>query len=761
MPGQKRSAPKKESKKAKKVPKSNKVQRDTLTEVFNADKLAYILKSPEIKKMLEESCASTKKNPKPKDLSTVYKVAEKYLAKSVANRVHATYYQKGGKGRRYAYDTCSLQTLKSEIRHTIADGKWKDIDMKSAGPVIIAFMCKDQMETPCLNDYNENKEELLKTLEVPRDIGKKCVNSLLYGGNYLYDKLKIKPEWIRNLREECRDILKLFATHDDFEEYRETCEAKGKEENIPASFLSYLSSDMEDNILMEVYKYFGEPEECVFCFDGLMIRSDIVVDFKALNAHISAKMGFKIQFVEKPMDKILPIPDNIPKYVSPPVAPGFNFEDKYIYQDFVAEFANSHYNSFESLDRQVSAKYKKVVGRCLLGVGSFYKKMQDNIDMCPNLKTCGFDMSYMTEGENPLTMHISLHDFIKRKNGCNQYECILDPESVNPRNFNTWTGFLAKRIEFYGRDIKIAENGLDLIKQFIYDVICSQNEYLNRYVISWLSGLVRNLKGKNEIALVLQSVQGTGKSFLFRFIKEFVIGTSNVSECSGVEAVTTRFNTFLQGKRLIIVNEMSGTRDNFLSGFDKMKALITDQIVEIEPKGVNIFPIKNILNFVLMTNHKNAIVMEPGDRRYQPVGVSKIHLKDRAYFANLEANCFNQQTGNAFYMYLLDLPEQFLVPLDQVIETELRQDMQEISKPNTQRFVEDLEENGTIVETRSATDLYEEYVDYCKTHGEFKNIINQCRFGIAIKEFPTIEKTGRNYRCKKIFNPKKIVVGSC
>ncbi len=71
-----------------------------------------------------------------------------------------------------------------------------------------------------------------------------------------------------------------------------------------------------------------------------------------------------------------------------------------------------------------------------------------------------------------------------------------------------------------------------------------------------------------------------------------------------------------QGKRLVNINEMSSTKDEFKANFDTMKSYITEPTVKIEPKGVDSYTIKNISNFVLFTNHRGAIIVEADDRRY-------------------------------------------------------------------------------------------------------------------------------------------------
>ncbi len=74
------------------------------------------------------------------------------------------------------------------------------------------------------------------------------------------------------------------------------------------------------------------------------------------------------------------------------------------------------------------------------------------------------------------------------------------------------------------------------------------------------------------------SGQGTGKGTLIEFM-ELVLRSVNVVSVAGIENILGSFNAILQGKRLVNINEMSSTKDEFRSNFDKMKSYITDPTI--------------------------------------------------------------------------------------------------------------------------------------------------------------------------------------
>ena len=103
----------------------------------------------------------------------------------------------------------------------------------------------------------------------------------------------------------------------------------------------------------------------------------------------------------------------------------------------------------------------------------------------------------------------------------------------------------------------------------------------------------------------------------------------------GVGNVVGKFNTILQGKRLICINEMSSTKDEFRSNFDKMKSYITDPTLIIEPKGINSYSVDNIRNFIMFSKHRDSVIVEQQDRRYAIFEMSTKYINNNDYFGFL------------------------------------------------------------------------------------------------------------------------------
>jgi hypothetical protein len=362
--------------------------------------------------------------------------------------------------------------------------------------------------------------------------------------------------------------------------------------------------------------------------------------------------------------------------------------------------------------------YTQVIAHILQGEGCFIKKLKNGeLDIVKRLKTSNIKLTY---GDSKKV--VSLEDYLCVKPSFGQIACEL--ENCPDDDFNLWTGFQAKRVA-----TDVGSEGFKLIKSFILETWANNNEEYYNYIISWFAGLVCNLGSINKVALDMISGQGTGKGTLIEFMG-WVLREVNIVSTTGIQSITGRFNTILQGKRLVNINEMSATKEEFKSNFDKIKSYITDPKVMIEPKGVNPYSIKNISNFVLFTNHRDAIIVEETDRRYAIFEMSSAHMNDNEYFGRIRRECFNQDVANEFYTYLLDFPA---VPLNQIPDTELRREMMNMSKPNTLKFLDAVREDNLYdgAEEVSATNLYDRYKQWCSDNGE-RTVVSSTKFGSIV-----------------------------
>jgi len=320
-------------------------------------------------------------------------------------------------------------------------------------------------------------------------------------------------------------------------------------------------------------------------------------------------------------------------------------------------------------------------------------------------------------------VRVSIEEFLGSHEGFGNYVCKMD--KCFETDFNLWTGFQAKR-----RDTM--DPRTQLMIDFVKNIWANKSDENHDYLISWFAGLLT--PGINRTAIAMVAPQGTGKGFFLEFMK-LILRQSNVADMVGIQSITQKHNTAIQGKRVVVINEMSSTRDEFKSNFDKIKSYITDPVISIEPKGVNPYSIDNIGNYLLFTNHRDAIIVEESDRRYAIFEMSSDRINDTEYFDMLQRECFNQDVADSFYTYLLDYPNK--VDVRKIPNTDLRKEMMNLSKSTPLKFLEYALDEGKEeiwdTETTGATFFYQKYVEWCRDNGE-RNCYTNTKFGTALKD---------------------------
>lgn len=700
--------------KVKGRPKAKKNTFITLDEKFNQHKLNYIIKNKDtLKNSMRTKCFEDDYDP--------FAIANKYLNKSNNGTIITKYKQNASYGRFYAVGSLSLQSLPREIRHTIANEFYIDIDIKNAHPVILAHIC-NMRDIPCrtLKKYNKNRDEYLNQISSDKDTAKTVILSIINGGKKAVQELKEeKPEWLDEFKKEIEKIHKKFATDREFKTHKKKRENNGIDYNHEASYMNTILCDYENDILQIIYKGLNNPKNCVLCFDGLMVLKETQFNIQELEELVEDKMGIDIKLIIKEMKDGFEI-EQFDTYIDKPKNT-FDFNDTYTYSEFYNQYNGQ---DAENILDDVIDDLQRVIVHCNKGEGSYIKKSKNGtFDIVKKLGSSGLELK---TNKAPLKLdNIIKSSFIRSFAGIN---CILDESKVYD-DFNIWSGFQAKRVEI----VNGGSEGFNLMKSFIMECWADNNEEHYNYMISWFAGLFTNLKSINKVALAMISPQGTGKGTLIEFM-EFLLRESHVVSISGVNEITGKFNALLQGKRLVNINEMSATKEEFKSNFDKIKSYITDPTMKIEPKGVDSYTINNISNYILFTNHRDAIIVEESDRRYGIFEMGTKYINNTEYFGNIRNKCFNQDVANEFYTYLLDFPA---VNIAIIPNTAIKDEMRYMSRHNVLKFIDNIFEDENYKESIfhgmsiKALQLYINYKNWCIDNGE-RNVVSNTKFGSLV-----------------------------
>lgn len=134
-------------------------------------------------------------------------------------------------------------------------------------------------------------------------------------------------------------------------------------------------------------------------------------------------------------------------------------------------------------------------------------------------------------------------------------------------------------------------------------------------LLDWLSWVVQHPGQHVNYAVVLQGVPGDGKTFFAEMMRA-VMGPTNVSMLNA-HILHSDFSDWAEGQCLACIEEIRLINDsNKYEVINKVKPFITNNVIEIHPKGK---PPRNVINttsYLLFTNYRDALPLDTTDRRY-------------------------------------------------------------------------------------------------------------------------------------------------
>ncbi len=220
-------------------------------------------------------------------------------------------------GRLFAQNP-SLSNLPREIRNSIANEIYYDVDIKNCHPQILYQLCKKhEISCESLETFVKNRDAVIsqmcaRNFGMDKDIAKNTLLSVINGGgavDFQEDKFVYKfMEDMKNIRDAiCR-------------RYREEYEKmkKRKVDNIKGKTMNVILCCIEHKILMNAVKFMGDEGYSVdvLVYDGFMVRKNKPLPpemLVSLQEHIKNKLSYNMEFVEKSMSDTI----DLSKYPDP------------------------------------------------------------------------------------------------------------------------------------------------------------------------------------------------------------------------------------------------------------------------------------------------------------------------------------------------------------------------------------------------------------------------------------------------------------
>ena len=215
---------------------------------------------------------------------------------------------------------------------------------------------------------------------------------------------------------------------------------------------------------------------------------------------------------------------------------------------------------------------------------------------------------------------------------------VFDPSGQAASNaYNTWRGLA----------VSPSNSSCKRIVSHILTVWCGRSVEQFNYVMRWLALLVQKPWVKPEVALVLRSKEGAGKTIIVKVLIDIFGPHAFVT--AQRDQVAGHFNGHLFDKVLVILEEAFFAGDH--ASVAAAKALITNSMISYEAKGKDAVTGRSFAHVISLTNNDWAVPAGADSRRWMVLDISGERMGDHAYFAALAQEIENG--GAAAFLELL------------------------------------------------------------------------------------------------------------
>jgi hypothetical protein len=220
------------------------------------------------------------------------------------------------------------------------------------------------------------------------------------------------------------------------------------------------------------------------------------------------------------------------------------------------------------------------------------------------------------------------------------------PLEIKNDMLNMWRGF---GIDPMAGDWK-------LMRDHIFNVVCSGNQRHFDYLIQWMAYAVQHPEEPMGVAVAFLGAQGAGKGIVARTFGKFF--GKHFAHIANGDQLTGRFNASIGTSCVVFLDEALWAADK--KGEGVLKALITEPSLQLEAKFRDPIKVENRLRIIVASNNDWAVPAGIGDRRWFVLNVANTYAgtEHRDYWSALYAKIDNGGSAAMLYDLLaMDLTE--------------------------------------------------------------------------------------------------------
>ncbi len=210
-----------------------------------------------------------------------------------------------------------------------------------------------------------------------------------------------------------------------------------------------------------------------------------------------------------------------------------------------------------------------------------------------------------------------------------------EPEDLPDGAINSWLGF----------DVAPIKGNIKPFIMLFKRQVPNRND--RKYVLYWMANLFQNPASKSFTSIVMWSrIQGTGKNLIWECIGNLF--NERHFTLVGQEVFDDAFTEWKANRVFVICDEVSSTDKRTTA--DRIKGWITSSSNAINTKNEPKFTQPNLIKYVFLSNHPDAVFLDDSDRRFFVVEVAQGRLSDHEAKGYIS---WRDQDGRAALLHFL------------------------------------------------------------------------------------------------------------
>ena len=321
--------------------------------------------------------------------------------------------------------------------------------------------------------------------------------------------------------------------------------------------------------------------------------------------------------------------------------------------------------------------------------------------------------------------------------------------------------------------IQLPGAAVDRVKRHVAHLLVDPWE--QELFISYLAHAVQYPGHKIFWALILQGVQGDGKSF-FAEMMQAVLGRSNCKIVSA-EVLDEHYSAWAEGSCLTIFEELKIDNYKKYETVNKLKPYITNPVVSVRKMYRDSYEALNTANYIGLTNHSDALPIDDTDRRYcvlasqwqDKKALESFMAEQPDYYPGLYDAMRNNPGELLGWLQNYPIPDWFM-GYKRAPETKAKAMMRDLAKGDDWALVEDAIEvfkdydiNDFVVNTTKLMRKIDDSMDMDFKNFPKTNRLKNIMLGMGyhnIGRYKDKERKNQNVYCKdKDADPKDFSVG--